>query len=459
MLHTALSALNVLWRNLLMRQIVAAEAAAHSVDVRDNLARLLAPPVPVSYIANREQELDFVRWRSPTYVDPMSNGVVDETVAALTGRNKPEAFDASTLARMALGCAAAYLLRKEGDVYVLDLAALSLFPYRPLTISQFRFNLERKEYAIIDIGGRMHKPEDPSWDTALAHAMCWTTIANPSGAHNWVHFALPDTAASVYDRMTLKDTTLWRLLAPHLRFTNRINYQALWIQRSSNNAPTLRKAIVPWLSMPFYPDQFRGGILRNTQRHYGNLPRHFNLPAELDPDVPYFRFLNAYYEVVERFVTALEPELEQNAWDEFARGVDAEMPGFSRIPRAKALAVLIWQVGVVHICDHLTYFEFGMRYGFMRVPLSLNTPFTQKDVGRWDRWKTRNFMKTFVTFNANPDLDQSLLNIDAYGFAPDSAAARASIQFKQELLALDAKLSAEGRALVPVSRMVQSVCF
>jgi hypothetical protein len=459
MLHSTLSLFNVHWRRLLERQIVAAEAAAHKVDVSDNLARLLAPPVPVSYIANRDQEIDFVKWRSPTYVEPMSDGVVDETVAALLGRNVPEAFDASTLARMALYCPSAYLIKKEGDVYVLDLAALSLFPYRPLTISQFRFNLERSEFAIIDISGRLHKPEDTSWETALAHAMCWMTIANPAGAHNWVHFALPDAAASVHDRMTQRDTTLWRLLAPHLRFTNRINYQALWIQRSSDNAPTFRKALVPWLSMPFYPDQFRGGILRNTQRHYSALPRHFDLPSSLDPEVPYFRFLNDYYAVVERFAAAIDPELEQGAWDEFARGVDAELPGFMRIPRVKALAVLIWQVGVVHICDHLTYFEFGMRYGFMRVPRSLKTPYTRKDVGRWDRWKTRNFMKTFVTFNPNPNLDQRLLNIGAYGFAPASAAGKAAARFKQDLLALDAQLAAEGRALVPVDRMVQSVCF
>jgi hypothetical protein len=68
-------------------------------------------------------------------------------------------------------------------------------------------------------------------------------------------------------------------------------------------------------------------------------------------------------------------------------------------------------------------------------------------------------MKTFVTFNPNPDLDQSLLNIEAYGFAPASGAGKAAIDFKQDLLALDASLAAEGRALVPVARMVQSVCF
>ena len=44
-------------------------------------------------------------------------------------------------------------------------------------------------------------------------------------------------------------------IAPHVRFTNRINYQALWIQRSSDNAPTFKKKLVPWLSVPFEADQ------------------------------------------------------------------------------------------------------------------------------------------------------------------------------------------------------------
>lgn len=459
MLHFILSIINYFWRRQIEQKIVAAEAAAQNIEAHDNLIRPLIPPVPFSYFPNKNQELDFLKWRSPTYVEPMSNGAVDEAVAALKGRNSPEAFDASTLARMAMNCTAAYLLKKEGDFFVLDLAGISIFSYRAMTISQFLFNLERNEFIIIEISGRMHKPGDPLWETALTHTMASITIACPAGAHNWVHFALPDAAASVHDRMTQQDTTLWRLLAPHLRFTNRINYQAVWLQASTNNAPTLRKALVPWLSLPFYPDQFRGGVLRNTARHYSSLPRHFNLPSELDSEIPYFQFLKAYYGVVERFVAAIDPELEQSAWDEFARGMDDELPGFIHIPRIKALSVLLWQVGVVHICDHLSFFDFGMRYGFMRVPRTLNTAFTQKDVGRWDRWKTRNFMKTFVTFNPNPNLDQSLLNIDAYGFPQNSPASKAATQFKQNLLALDAQLAAEGHAIVPVNRMIQSVCF
>ncbi|MBL9036899.1 MAG: hypothetical protein JNG84_00160 [Archangium sp.] len=140
-------------------------------------------------------------------------------------------------------------------------------------------------------------------------------------------------------------------------------------------------------------------------------------------------------------------------------GVSAELPGFDAIPRAKALAVLLWQASVVHTADHLTYFDAAMRHGFMRVPRTLRRTFTARHVSAWDRWKTRNFLKTFVTFNAHPGLDQRLLNVDAYAFEPGSAPHAAAQTLKRELLELDARLTSERRALVPAEQMIQSVCL
>lgn len=453
MLRLLLSPLNALWKRSLSRGLDDARAAALAIEGEENLARLAHPPVAVSRRATREQELDFLQWRSATYFGPMSDGVVDETVDALLGRNAPEPADARKLAEICSTCTTAYLGRKEGSRTVIDFAQLTLFPYRPETVAQFIFDLEAGEFSIVDVGGATHRPGDPSWDTALAHVMCWITISTPSGAHNWVHFGFPDACASVHNRMRRRETSLWKFLAPHLRFTNRINYQALWIQRSSDNGHTLRQRLTPWLAMPYHADQFRGGILRNTTRHYRDLPAHFELPYRLDPTVPYFRFLRAYYDVVERFVSRLP--LEDGAWTEFSEGVDVDFPGFSRIARERALAVLVWQVGVVHLADHLSYVKHALRHGFCWTPHTLHTRYTFADVGRWDRWRTRNFLKTFVNFNPHPELDQRLLNVDAYGFSGE--AHQAAEAFRDELLALDGRLGED--RIVPVESMVQSVCF
>ncbi|HVA24834.1 MAG TPA: hypothetical protein VMW62_10610 [Chloroflexota bacterium] len=447
------------FRGYLERQIEHACEAAKGLEVEDNLIRLLDPPVPFSRIATREQELDFLQYRSPSYVPPMSDGVVEETLLALNGENAPEPYDARTLARLALNSTVAYLVTRDGDEWVLDYTAVTLFPYRPLTVAQFRFDLERDCFRIIDIGGHTHRPGDPTWDTAVTHALCWAVIAVPAGAHNWVHFALPDVVASVHERMTLQDSNVWRLLAPHVRFTNRINYQGLWIQRSTSNAPTLRKALVPWISAPFYEDQFRGGVMRNTQRHYANFEQHFELPRSLDERIPYFAFLREYYEVCERFATAIDRALEEDAWQEFAGLVDHELPGFAAIPRRKALAVLLWQVGVVHICDHSVLYPHVLSYGFMKVPHSLQVPYTRENITRHDRWKTRCFAHAFITFNPSPGLDQRLVNVESYGFATDSQAHQAALDFRADLLATDARLASEGRAMVPVDQMIQSICF
>lgn len=459
MLRAVLSLFGRRFRKYLEHQIEEAREKAQTLDVKDNLARLLVPAVPFSRIATREQELDFLRYRSPSYVPSMSDGVVEETLLALKGKNAPEAYDARGLAEIALNSTVAYLVRQEGEEWVLDYAAVTLYPYQPLTVAQFRFNVERETYRIVDIGGHTHQPGDPTWDTAVTHALCWAVIAVPAGAHNWVHFALPDVVASAHERMALQDSNVARLLRPHVRFTNRINYQALWIQRSTSNAPGLRKALVPWLSAPFYEDQFRGGVLRNTQRHYANLEQHFELPRSLDARIPYFTFLREYYEVCERFAMAIDPALEDDAWNEFAGLVDSELPGFAGIPRTKALAVLIWQLGVVHISDHLALYPYVMSYGFMKVPPTLSVPYTRENITRFDRWKTRNFANAFVTFNPSPGLDQRLINVDAYEFAPDSPAWQAALKFRDDLLATDARLASENRAIVPVESMIQSICF
>lgn len=452
-LRLLLAPLNALWKRSLQRGLADARTAALALTDDDNLARLAYPPVAVSRRATKEQELDFLRWRSATYFGPMSDGVVDETIAALFGRNAPAPADAHQLAEICSTCTAAYLGRREGTRTIIDFAQLTLFPYRPETVSQFIFDLEAREFSVVDVGGATHRPGDSTWETALAHVMCWITIAAPSGAHNWVHFGFPDACASVHNRMRHRDTVLWKLLAPHLRFTNRINYQALWIQRSSDNGHSLRQRLTPWLAMPYHAEQFRGGILRNTTRHYRDLPAHFDLPLRLDPAVPYFRFLRAYYDVVERFVARLE--LEDDAWNEFASGVDADFPGFARIVRERALAVLLWQVGVVHLADHASFVKHALHHGFCWVPHTLHTPYTFADVGRWDRWRTRNFLKTFVAFHPHPDLDQRLLNVEAYGFSGDAAVAAEA--FRADLLALDARLGPD--RIVPVEAMVQSVCF
>lgn len=449
-----------LFRLFLTRQIAAARVEAERLPPGGNkLEKFLSPPVPVPVGPTREQELDFLEWRSLTYVEPMTFGVADELALALTGKSKPEAFDEKTLATMARQSALAYLTHREGSETILDFGATTMFPYTPMTVSQFRFDLERERFTIFTVGGRRHEPGDPLWETAVTHAMGWATQCVPAAAHNWVHFAFPDACATAWNELASKDSTVARLIAPHVRFTNRINWQALWVQRGSSHGPSLRKQLIPWMAMPFDAEHFRGGILHNTQEHYRNLSGHFEIPTKLDRETPYFRFLHAYYEVVERFVARLEPSLEDDAWAEFARGVDEQMPGFAAIPRVKALAVLLWQAGVVHLCDHLSFFPYAFRHGFTHLPANLEKPFTRHHVSWFSRWKMRNFLKTWVDFNPSPGLDLRLLNIDAYGFEEGTPARQAALAFRADLLAQDAKLASEGLQFVPVDRMIQSVCF
>ena len=89
--------------------------------------------------------------------------------------------------------------------------------------------------------------------------------------------------------------------------TNRINYQALWIQKSTDNQQNLLYKLIPWKPFPFYAETFRSGILYNTTQKYQDIKSHFIMPEHLDQSIPYFIYLRAYFDVINNFVKQVTP--------------------------------------------------------------------------------------------------------------------------------------------------------
>ncbi len=419
--------------------------------------------VPTCVHIPPDLEQDFITHRSPTYLKPMVRGTARELSRMILRTNAPRLPSDEELAAICLGSSAAWRVNRdeEGDFWLLDLTPMTrhrFFEPNVAEILRFEFEPARGHYVIHDQQGRAHRPGDPTWIGARRKLVGQLTLHVPAGMHSWVHFWLPDVVSACHWTSLPRDTHLYRLLAPHTRFTCRINMQALWVQKSSDNRPSGAKRLTPWLSFPFYKDDFRDAVVADVGLHYDN-HETWGFPADLDRRIPYFDFLVAYYEEVRGFVERLAPHLEADVYARWAEEVDGFFPGFAKASMVDALSRFIWQVGVVHIADHASYANWSREVGFVSGAPTIDDLVT-RTVAPYDRYRFLCFLETFVVFNkATTGLDQRMTAVDAYGFPAGSEARLEALRFADRLRALDHELKSSGRAVLELDELVQSVCF
>jgi hypothetical protein len=419
--------------------------------------------VPVSVKTTRETELDFIKHRSPTYLSPMTWGAAHELAAMVLKSNRPQPITEDILVRSFTETGGVHLTRwdKSRQAYVVDFSSFQVQFWEGYyqDILEFEFNIEHSHYAITDRSGNRYTPEHPNWNSCLFHLICSYTTCLALASHGWVHFAFPDTMATAICQKLPNDTVLYRLLAPHARFTNRINYQALWIQPSTDNYPDLHHKLIPWLCFPTYGEQLRNSAMYNSIQKYKSLDDHCSMPDHLDTSIPYFVYLKAYFKVINTFIKKVNPYIENDTYAILADYLESFFPEFKELDKTQVLSMFIWQVGIWHLTDHLTYFTYAQKYGFTEMRKPITEIFSLADFSSYNRYFVRNFLNAFAMFNPNPNLDQSLLNIDAYGFLPDSEPYTAAVAVRDDLLEIDRQLKAKGLAFVPVEKHIQSVCF
>jgi hypothetical protein len=449
------------WKAVLRRKVKTTLADALANTRPGDMPKMKVvgnPPVRLTEEPTPEQVADFVRWRSPTYVGPMSDLVADAAARMLLDTDRPEPFDARRMNHMMITSPSAYLCEREGDWWVFDFSKRHLHPSRKITIRSYRFHAETGEAEIIDHTGRTIRESDALWGSALCHTMCWWCHYIHSGLHNWVHFHLPDCMAEAYTSLASRETVLARLVAPHVRFTARINVAGLWVNQSTDNEPHWYKRLKPWGAARSTAKDFQLGIIENTGSNYADLQGHFERPKQLDTRVPYHAYLTAWYPAIERFVRAIDPHIEADAWEAFVAVLERGFPQIRTIDRVTLLAEFIWQVGVLHITDHMTLYRYMDKHGFHVVPEDIETPFTLDDVGRYDRFRTRGFNQTFVRFNGNPGVDNRLLAVENYRFT-EQPLAIAAAQLRADLQAVGRELETRGLLILDTDELLQSVCF
>jgi hypothetical protein len=464
---TLLKGLSLPFKLLLNRTLSKAIIRAKTITNSKKIIQQVDTPhgrkIAMTLEVPRDLELDFLNYRSETYLPPMTTGVAEELALMLHKRNHPKVANLDILMQMFLSSSGALMTRwsDSEDCYVTSFEVMKapLWKGHVFDITHFKFSPKRDFYCAIDKSGNSYDSQHANWQSIINHLVYQYTIAIPMASHNWVHFAYPDSFSAAVFRKLSRDSVLYKLLYPHTRFTNRINYQAVYTQLSTDNTPSLKNRLTPWKCFPLYGEDFRQGILENTSNHYVDMKHHFSFPESMDTRIPYFDFLKRYYLVIEKFVSQVAPHIDQQDYQKVAAYMEERLPGFQYADLVKSLSLLIWQVSVLHTVEHMSYYQLAMEYGFSDLQSPLPNTFSIDEVPRYNRFKLRSFLKVFGRFNSNNILDQRLDNYKSYQFEPDSTLENAARQFAEALKTLDNDLHQEKNDILPLDEIVQSVCF
>ena len=282
----------------------------------------------------------------------------------------------------------------------------------------------------------------------------WT----PMG-HNWTHFWFPDVLAATAWQRVAEGTNLRRLLEPHIRFANRHNHAGLWVQRATDNNPSVGKKLVPWLVFPMYSLPMRA-VFTGGAKDFHASHDIFTFADTADRRIPYFDYLGQHHAVVARFVDRVLPSLEADALTAWQAEVARWFPRAAEVTPAVLLTTALWLIGVAHATEHLTYVDWSRRFGHADVATPIAAPGGGTANG-YDRYRFLAFVNNFVDFRPpTTGLDLRLVTSDeAYGFAPGSDAAQAATAFVSELRALNAQLQGKPGGILDLDRLIRCICF
>jgi len=298
-------------------------------------------------------------------------------------------------------------------------------------------------------------------------------------AHTWQHFVFPDAAGTAQQRLP-KHGVLYKLLAPHLRFTIRIN-QVRDHGTAIENKDDCFHYILVYLLLPmtsseflvhnsvktnayYFPDNKQNweGNRATELKDFANMLSVFKIPAfdgVTAPKDAYHYCLFSYYRVIRKFVVTVWPEIDPNDWALWLSYLTPVMKITSIADPIDVLATLIWTVSVVHSADHCSLSE-GRAYWISSVNTVWN-PADKADPKKiFDKWaycRTQSFFDSFGTRWTNPILPLYLSRID-HDF-DQNCLMEADQQLRLDLVRTDKSLHDEGLACVPLKALLTCLCF
>lgn len=349
-------------------------------------------------------------------------------------------------------------------------------------------------YSIAD--GPITDSDEAAYNRAKMAAIACITYFVPGVGHSWVHFLFPDAMGAAAFNTLPRKSVLYKLLEPHMRFTNRINWEALGVRgplviggstlvRMAAEATTAiprgqNVGMLPWLFEPIAPfsvsahEFVRKNSERTTEYYFGEEfscpPKWFDSPTQ--GELPYIKSIKRFYPILREHVTkalAFEDKATIDAFiaevEKISKVDDTSCLRLDRFDPIDVITTFIFDGAFIHSTDHYFLHRalFETRYGIasMRIPTD-RTWFPGSRVpddmcDSEDRIRTDGFGNTFVRFNDSNILSNSMKYLK-YKFrqpelrnaGPDLIAA---IKAEQE------KMDADGDIYTPIEKLSRSICF
>ncbi len=424
--------------------------------------------IPSVLTISAADNLDFNFWRKPTYLLPTLSAMVKFKVRKLLDDRRVDILPDDKLYHWLSATPLSRLVTEEGDYLCLDLAVVqSLQTDADVYYTGPKLRIHRHNHTDAQIcfkdDPKVYTPADGSlWDLAKLHLQASSAFVMPGRFHGNIHFGLPCVAAASLQVLS-HDDALYQLLAPHLRFTLRINNEALRVQRAQDRSK-------PYAPFPVSGDEFVNSIAGDVQEQLLN-PGFRCPPWSLrNADLAFNQHGQAYYDVVYAFITRVYPKLNASSLRTYKQQVALFIPGFAEADDIHALATLIWQVSFLHSADHyaMEHIMQGDQYVFfsMHLPtpsqslIKAETPraqLVQMACDAEDKYRSSVFCRTFVAGHKHPLWANTMDNI-RYRFQ-DDALKQAAKDFQQQLLVTEQQLQRQGIHICPLAHTFQSICW
>lgn len=412
-------------------------------------------------------QYDFLKHRTITYISPILRAYDRYYSYLLNIASCPQEIisvpdDETFLNMLYRTPAGLYVRRINSSKDVIDLSALiyvqTFFGY--YDISKIEVDIQKRRIVFFTKNNEKITPEDSLYRVARQSAVICLVYFIVGIGHSWVHFNFPCIfSAATYNRLP-RESVLYKIIGTHSRFNIAINYQALYVRRSTNNTNNLKGKLDPVKPFPMTSDEFIFNNSRRTLDFYKE-NGEFHCPPRLDENIPYCGIIMLYYYEIKKFIENMKVFIEIDLLAALIEEISLYLPVIKEFDPYDVLATYIWQCSVLHSTDHYTFYQIMKLYGSpvakKRIVDCLPDMKMDDLVDMAYQHKFQSFLDVFVFFKQSPLLKNNMKNLN-YGFN-DVKQIAAEKDFIRGLEKLENDLEAKGQLLCPLKNMAQSICF